>query len=170
MTGTRAIAHGRSAAAVLNHLHGWKAKPISLHQPIEHAAEPVPKGRADLEERCRHALAAPAGEMIYLNASTTHISADRDDVQHALGLARQLGGDDPVDALEHHLDDTLACLRSPRVWNAVRTLAGALMRAPRGEMSAKDAERVVRQALHDRRGADLSRAGHPRRIYVRTSG
>jgi hypothetical protein len=121
-------------------------------------------GRDQVEERIRLALSVPAAEMIHLAAATTHIAADRPEVQHALRHASRLPGD-PVDHLERCLDDLLATLHSPKVRHAVAKLAGELVRAPGGEMGADDVLRSIVVAMGETPADD--HPGHPRRIYVR---
>jgi hypothetical protein len=162
----RAIAHGRAAHSVLRwlHSHGRDVPPVSLHRPVDLDDEPA-SSRDQGEERIRLALSVPAGEMIALNAPTTHIAADRPEVQHSLRHASRLPGD-PVDRLERCLDDTLACLHSPKVRHAVTRLAGELVRAPGGEMSADDVQRAIVLAMAETPEAD-DRPAHPRTIWVR---
>jgi hypothetical protein len=102
--------------------------------------------------------------MIHLGAPTTHIAADRPEVQHALHHASRLP-DDPVDHLERCLDDTLACLHSPRVRHTVAKLAGELTRAPGGELAAEDVLRTIVVAMGETPAGD--HPGHPRTIHVR---
>ncbi len=166
----RAEAHGRAAHAVMRYLHGHQAVPVRLHQPVDRATEPAPKNRDQIEERIRLLLSVPAAEMLHLGAETTYLAAERPEIKAALAMARQLGGDEPVDHLERCLDDTLASLKSPRIRHAIGALGAALMRAPRGEMGAAEAQRTIRAALRDRRAVDFDRPGHPRTIYVRAGG
>ena len=119
-----------------------------------------------VEERIRLALSVPAGEMIHLDAPTTHIAADRPEVQHALRHASRLPGD-PVDTLERCLDDTLATLHSPKVRHTVTKLARALVRAPGGEMAADDVLRSIVVAMGEPPADADDRPTHPPTIYVR---
>lgn len=107
----------------------------------------------------------PHGEMIHLGADSRHLSADRQDVRRALALASELGDGDPVDVLEPIFEDLVACLKSPKVRHAITTLAGALLRSPRGEMAADDAERAIILAMAEEPVID-DQPGPPRRIYV----
>jgi hypothetical protein len=141
-----AIAHGRASHAVTAWLHGRRVPAVALDHPINHDAAPQPNGSAAIEEAIRAALSVPAGEMIHLDAPTTHLAVDRPEVQAALRHAGRLPGD-PVDTLERCLDDLLACLHSPRIRRAVGVLSGALLRTPRGEMSADDVLRHIVTAM-----------------------
>jgi hypothetical protein len=137
---------------------------VSLHWPVDLDDGPA-SSRDQGEERIRLALAVPAGEMIHLGAATTHIAADRPEVQHALRHAGRMPGD-AIDHLERCLDDTLACLHSPKVRHTVAKLAGELVRAPGGEMGADDVLRSIVLAMAETPEAD-DHPGHPRRIFVR---
>jgi hypothetical protein len=137
---------------------------VSLHRPVDLEDKPA-SSRDQGEERIRLALSVPAGEMIHLGAPTTHIATDRPEVQHALRHAGRLPGD-PVDRLERCLDDTLACLHSPKVRHTVTKLASELVRAPGGEMPAEDALRSIVLAMGETPEAD-DRPMHPRKIFVR---
>jgi hypothetical protein len=162
----RTRAHGRASHAVLSWLHsrGRDVPDISLHRPVDLGDEPA-SGRDAIEDHIRLAISVPAGEMIHLGAPTTHIAADRPEVQHALRHAGRLPGD-AVDRLERCLDDTLACLHSPKVRHTIAALAGELLRAPGGEMGADDVRQAIVVAMADAHGADDC-PGHPRTIYVR---
>jgi hypothetical protein len=163
----RAIAHGRAAHATVRWLHARPVKPISLQQPIDYAADPPPKSRDQIEEAIRLALAAGAGEMLHLGAPPTHLQHETPGVANALRLARKLPGRDPVDVLEEQLDHTCAAITSPKIWHATEKLAGALLQAPRGEMSGDDARRVIERAVRDPRSAKADCPGHPRKIIIR---
>jgi len=161
----RALAHGRSAYAVLRWLHSrGRAPALSLHRPVDLDDEPA-SSRDQGEERIRLALSAPAGEMIHLGAPTTHIAADRPEVEHALRHAGRMPGD-PIDHLERCLDDTLATLTSPKVRHAVTRLAGELVRAPGGEMGADEVLRSIVLAMGETPEED-DRPAHPRTIWIR---
>jgi hypothetical protein len=110
---------------------------------------------------CNH---LPAGKRIAPGAPTTHIAADRPEVQHALRHASRLPGD-PVDTLERCLDDTLACLHSPKVRHAVTRLAREL-RAPAGELGADDVLRSIVVAMAETPAGD-DQPMHPRTIWIR---
>jgi hypothetical protein len=159
-------AHGRAAHAVLSWLHsrGRDVPDISLHRPVDLGDEPA-SDRDAIEEHARKALSIPAGEMIALGAPTTHIAAERPEVQHALRHAGRLPGD-PVDHLERCLDDLLACLHSPKVRHAVTRLASELVRAPGGELAAEDALRTIVLAMGETPAGDVQPM-HPRKIFVR---
>jgi hypothetical protein len=162
----RARAHGRAAHATLAWLHsrGRHVPAVSLHRPVDLDGELAATDRDQIDERIRLALAVPAGEMIALGAPTTHIAADRPEVQHALRHAGRLPGD-PVDRLERCLDDTLATLHSPKVRHTVTKLAGALVRAPGGEMTADHVLETIILGMGETPAGD--HPAHPRRIYVR---
>jgi hypothetical protein len=162
----RAIAHGRAAHATLRWLHGRDVPGVSLHRPVDFGGELASSDRDQIEERIRLALSVPAGEMIHLGADTRHIAADRPEVQHALRHAGRLPGD-PVDNLERCLDDLLATLHSPKVRHAVAKLAGALVRAPGGEMGADDVLRSIVVAMSEMPADADDQPGHPRTIHVR---
>jgi hypothetical protein len=165
MNQTKLTAIGRAGHAIVAHLHRHPVKAIELDKPLELSA-PIAATRAGLEDHIRVALAAPAAEMHYASLPTTHLSDDRAEVLHAIGLAEKIDPRRPIDVLEDQLDHTLACLRSPRVWHAVKYLGGALLRCPRGEMDGARVERVIREGLADLAGADFSKPAQPRRIYV----
>jgi hypothetical protein len=139
---------------------------VALDHPINHDAAPQPNGSAAIEEAIRTALSVPAGEMIHLGAPTTHLAADRPEVQTALSHAGRLPGD-PVDTLKRCLDDLLTCLHARRVRQAVATLAGALLRAPHGEMSANDVLKRIVTAMADTSAGSDDRPGYPRRLHIR---
>jgi hypothetical protein len=163
----KALAHGHGAHAVLSWLHsrGRDVPAISLHRLVDLGDEPT-SGPDAIEERIRMALAAPAAEMIALGATTTHIAADRPEVQAALRQASGLPGD-PVDHLERCLDDLLACLHSPRVRHTVAKLASDLLRAPGGELGADDVLRSIVLAMGETPAGGDSGPGHPRTIWIR---
>jgi hypothetical protein len=163
----RTRARGRASHAVLSWLHsrGRDVPDISLHRPVDLGDEPA-SGRDAIEDHIRLAISVPAGEMIHLGAPTTHIAADRPEVQHALRHAGRLPGD-AVDRLERSLDDLLACLHSPKVRHAVSRLAGELVRAPGGEMAAEDALQTIVLAMAETLADSVYQPAHPRTIYVR---
>jgi hypothetical protein len=103
--------------------------------------------------------------MLHLGADGRHLAADRDDVKRALAMAAWLGDGDTVDALEPIFDDVCATLTSPRIRHAVTTLAGALIKAPAGEMAAADVLERIIIAMAETPAGD--HPGHPRRIYIR---
>jgi hypothetical protein len=158
----RARAHGRASHAVLSWLHGRPVRGLSPRRPIDHGADPAPRDREGLEEAIRLALAGAAGEMIHLGADTTHIAADRPDVQAALLYARRLPGDEPVDHIERELDAVEATLRSPRVWHAVRKLAAVL--SDHRVIDGATAARVIRVAMISGQRAEIE--PHPRTIHL----
>jgi hypothetical protein len=164
----RAIAHGRAAHATMRWLHGKPLRGVSLTRPIDHAADPAPCDRDQIEEAIRLALAAGAGEMLHLGAPPTHLQHETPGVANALRLARKVPGCDPVDVIEEQLDHVCACLRSPKVRHTVAVLADALLKAPRGELTGDDAARVIARAVRERPAADGG-AAHPRVIYVTPS-
>lgn len=163
----RALSAGRAAHATLAYLTGRDVPPLSLRQPIDHGADMAPKSREATEDAIRLLLACAVGEMLHLGADGRHL-ADREDVQRALALAGRLGGGDPVDHLEPIYEDLLACLKSPKVKHAVKALAAALLRSPRGEMAAEDALRTIILALAETPADAAEQEAHPRRIYVRS--
>jgi len=118
----------------LRWLHGQEVPRIALHQPVDHGAGDEPQGQEAIETEIRLVLACVVGEMLHLGADGRHLAADRDDVKRALAMAARLGDGDTVDALEPIFDDVCATLTSPRIRHAVTTLAGALIKAPAGEM------------------------------------
>jgi hypothetical protein len=162
----KTVAHGRAAHATLRWLHGRDVPAVSLHRLVELDHEPASTDRDQIEERIRLSISVPAGEMIALGAPTTHIAADRPEVQAALRHARRLPGD-PVDRLERCLDDTLATLHSPKVRHTVTKLAGELVRAPGGELGADDVLRTIVVAMAERPAGGVDQPMHPRTIYVR---
>ena len=169
MNSTRLAAIGAAAHAVVSHLHRRSVPAIDLDQPVDVAAGPAPTTHDEIEEKIRLALSVPAAELYYAGGTPAdHLTADRHEVIFAHGLAQRLGGADPVAHMERALDDTLACISSPRIWHAIRTLSDALMwTSPRGAMDRHFVEHVVRQALANRTGADFSQPAHPRAITVR---
>jgi hypothetical protein len=160
----RTRAHGRAAHATLRWLHGRDVPDISLHRPVELGDDAAASGRDQIEERIRLALAVPAAEMMHMGAPTTHIAADRPEVQHALRHAGRLPGD-PVDRIERCLDDLLATLHSPKVRHTVTKLASALVRAPAGTMSAEDVLERIILAMGETPAGD--HPAHPRTIWIR---
>jgi hypothetical protein len=166
MNQVKLTAIGRSGHAVLSHLHRLPVSAIRLYEPLDLKAASRPKTRDQIEDHIRVALAAPAAEMHYASLPATHLSDEREEVLHAIGLAERIDAHRPIDILEEQLDHTLACLRSPRVWHSVKHLCGALLRSPRGEMDGARVERVVREGLADVAGADFSKPPHPRRVHV----
>jgi hypothetical protein len=164
----RTRAHGRASNAVLSWLHsrGRQVPAVSLHRPVDLGDELSSTNRDEIEDHIRLAISVPAGEMIHLGAATTHIAADRPEVQHALRHASRLPGD-PVDRLERCLDDLLACLHSPKVRHTVAALASAITRAPGGEMAADDVLETVVLAMAAELPDDAyDGPGHPRKIFV----
>jgi hypothetical protein len=157
---------GRSGHAVLSHLHRLPVSAIRLYEPLDLKAASRPKTRDEIEDRVRIALAAPAAEMHYASLPTTHLSDEREEVLHAIDLAEKIDPHRPVDVLEEQLDHTLACLRSPRVWHAVKYLGGALLRSARGEMEGARVERVICEGFDDLAGTDFSKPAHPRRLHI----
>jgi hypothetical protein len=139
----RARAHGLAASATLAWLHsrGRQVPNVSLHQRPDHAQESEPNGREAIERAVALVLASVVAEMLHLGADGRHLAADRSDVQRALALAGRLGDGDPVDHLEPIFDDLCATLHSPKVRHTVAKLAGALLRAQGGELSANDVQR-----------------------------
>jgi hypothetical protein len=165
MNQVKLTAIGRAGHAVVAHLHRHPVRGIAVQKPLE-LSSPVAATRAGLEDHIRVALAAPAAEMHYAALPTTHLSDDRAEVLHAIGLAEKIDPQRPIDVLEEQLDHTLACLRSPRVWHAVKYLGGVLLRSPRGEMDGTRVQHVIRDGLADIAGADFSKPTHPRKVYV----
>jgi hypothetical protein len=163
-----ALAAGRAARATLRWLHRRPVKVVSLHHPINHAEDPPPQNRSQIEEAVRIALAPGAGEMLHLGADATHLQHDTSGVADALGLARKLPGRDPVDVLEEQLDHVCSTLCSPRIWRAVSALAGALASSPGGELRGDEALRVIEGAVRDPRPAGVDHPMHPRKILIRT--
>jgi hypothetical protein len=148
----RARAHGAAAHAVLTWLNGREVEPVTMRAPSSDDnagiadASLAPRNEAELREAIRIALAAPAGEMIHLGRDTGHIDLANHHVERAALLACRLGGaGDPIDELEHELDDVLATLQSPRVWHGVRRLAAAL--CDHGSLSGATAATVIRGAM-----------------------
>jgi hypothetical protein len=92
------------------------------------------------------------------------LPSDRAEVQHALRHAGRLPSD-PVDHLERCLDDTLACLHSPKVRHTVAKLTGGLTRAPGGELAAEDMLRAIVLAMGETPVGDYP--GHHRTIHIR---
>jgi hypothetical protein len=165
----RAIAHGRAAHATLSWLHGRDVPAVSLHRPVDLGAARASTDRDQAEERIRLALSVPAGEMIALGAPTTHIAADRPEVQYALRHAGRLPGD-PVERLERCLDDTLATLHSPKVRHTVAKLASELVRAPGGELGADDVLRSIVLAMSETPADGADQQAHPRTVWIRQDG
>jgi hypothetical protein len=163
---TLTLAHGRASHAVVRWLHARPVRGVSLQRPINHDADPAAHDREGREEAIRLALAAGAGEMLHLGAPSTYLQHNTPGVAEALGLARKLPGRDPVDVMDEQLDHLCATLCSPKVRAAVLALAGALLRAPGGEMGGDDARRVIEKAVRSplRRGHEQPM--HPRTIHV----
>jgi hypothetical protein len=161
------LSHGRASHAVLSWLHsrGRDVPASSLHRPVDLGGEPA-SDREAIEEHTPKALSVPAGEMIELGAPTTHIAADRREVQHALRHAGRLPGD-PIGHLERCLDDTLACLHSPKVRHMVAKLASELVRAPGGAMVADDVLRAIVMAMGETPADGADQPTHPRTIWIR---
>jgi hypothetical protein len=163
-----ARAHGLASQATLAWLHSrGNAPAISLHRPPDHAHESDPRGRDAIENTIGLVLACVVGEMLHLGADGRHLAADRDDVRRALALATQLGDGDPVAHLEPIFDDSCATLTSPKVRNTVTKLAGALVRAPGGTMSADDVLERIILGMAAELPIDADQTAHPRRIFVR---
>jgi hypothetical protein len=163
----KALAHGLSAHATLAYLTGRDVPPLSIRQPIDHGPDLAPKSRNATEDAISLLLACAVGEMLHLGADGRHLAADREDVQRALALAGKLGDGDPVDALELVFEDLCATLKSPIIRNAVARLSGALLRAPRGEMSGDDVTREIILGLADPPPDAADQEAHPRRIYLK---
>jgi hypothetical protein len=165
----RALAHGRSAHAVLRWLHGRgrDVPDVSLHKPVDLGDEPASTDRDQIETAIALLLGCVVAEMLHFGADGRHLAVDRDDVQRALALAARLGDGDRVDHLEPVFDDLCATLTSPRVKHTIAALAKALLRAPGGEMAAEDVlERIIIAMAADLPVADDQQA-HPRKIFVR---
>ena len=163
----RATAHGQAARATLTWLHGREIQRITLGQPVDHGAKHEPQGREAIETEIRMVIACVVGEMLHLGADGRHLAGDRDDVKRAIALAGRLGDDDPVDYLETIFDDLVACLRSPKIRHAVAKLAGALVRAPGGELEADDVLRTIVLAMGETPEHGADQPTHPRTISIR---
>jgi hypothetical protein len=163
----KTIAQGQAARATLAWLHGREVPRIALGQPVDHRAEHEPQGQEAIESEISLVLACVVGEMLHLGADGRHLAADRDDVQRAIALAARLGDGDPVDHLEPIFDDVVATLTSPRIKHSIAVLAGAILRAPAGEMAAEDVlEKIVLATAADL-PIDADQSPPPRKIFVR---
>src|SRR5260370_37766940 len=86
---SRAVAHRRSADAVLRWLEGRPVGDVSLHRQINHGANPVPRTHDETATAIRLRFAGPVGEMRHVGgAPAKHLAANLPEVQDALRLAR----------------------------------------------------------------------------------
>jgi hypothetical protein len=160
---TRAVAHGKAAREVFAWLHRRKVMPISMHAEIGHDAVPEPRTEAEIHERIRFHLAAPAARMIHEGGTPeTHVDLADPSVEYAALLAGRLPGNDPVDHLEREMDNVIASLRSPRIWHAVKRLAAVLI--DRRSLDANSVAAVIKSAMLSGAGAKVE--PHPRRITL----
>jgi hypothetical protein len=166
MNHIKITAIGHAGHAVVAHLHRHPVRDIALDKPID-LSGPRPRTRDEIEDHIRVALAAPAAMTHFTQEpTTTYFHDESQETLHAIRLAEQIDPKEPIPHVERCLDDTLACLRSPRVWHSVRYLCGALLRSPRGEMDGARVERVIREGLADLAGTDFSKPAYPRRVYI----